>query len=162
MAKGNSILLTPDRAFRVRGIIETAETPKPGTCVQMDYTQSLVGNRCIFEVYNRDADGNRPLGPHIILDMGTAIGMLATGTYAAGDYCDAFIPLAGCEANFLFGNAAGTADDVTAGATLMIVNDGDGKFIPTTGSPECEPVLALETITDPTADQLFHGIWTGY
>ena len=57
-----------------------------------------------------------------------------------------------------FGNAAGTADDVTKGMKL-IIDDGTGKVVPTTGTPESEPFVAREAITDPTADQL---LWCSY
>lgn len=160
--KNNVILLTPDRCQRVEGYIGGSETPKPGTAMQIDYTGTLIGNRPPWVAYNRDADGNRPLGPIIILDMDIYQGRLATDAYAAGERCFGFVPLAGCEANVLFGNAAGTADDVVAGTTLLIPNDGDGKWIPTASTPEVEPALALESISDPTADQLIHAIFTGY
>lgn len=162
MAKGNKIIVTSDpRGYFKEGVINTGETPKPGTIMQIDPTQSQVGGRWVWKTYNRDADGNRPIGPHAVLLEDSLQGKSATDAYAAGDRCFLYCPLPGDELNLLFFNQSGTGDDVTLG-DLLIVDDGTGKVFTTTGSPECEVAVALEAIADPTADQLFHCMWTGY
>ncbi len=161
MAKGNRIILTPDRGVKVEGIIASGETPSPGQIVQIDPTVAVQGNRFTWKLYNRDADGNRPAGPHIVLCEDIGQGKTTTDAYAAGARAFGFIPWPGCELNVLFKNVAGTADDVAAG-DLFIVDDDTGKVIVTTGSPECEPFMALEALTDPTADTLVWAIATGY
>ena len=78
--------------------------------------------------------------------------------YAAGDRAFGYIPLPGDELNLLLGDVSGTADDHTKGE-ILIIDDGTGEFIATTGSPEEEVAQLLETITDPTADTLAWCVW---
>ena len=158
MARGSRIILTPDRGFRVEGIIAAAQTPKPGQIVQIDPTVALQGGRQTWKLYDRAADGDRPAGPHIVLTEDMLQGKTTTDAYAAGDKAFGFIPLSGCELNLLFMNVAGTADDVLAG-DLFIVDDTTGKVIVTTGSPQNEVAMALEALTDPTADTLLWSVW---
>lgn len=58
-------------------------------------------------------------------------------------------------------NIAGTADDHALGELLMVDN-GTGKLIATTGTPECEPFVLLEAVTDPVADTLAWTMFSGY
>ena len=157
--KGNRIILTPDRGCRVEGIIDTAESP--GTILQLDPTQAVDGGgRFHWVVYNRDADGDRPAGPYIVLCEDFLQGKTVTDAYTAATRAVGFIPWAGCELDLLFKNVSGTADDVTAG-NLFIVDDGTGKVIVTTGTPEEEPFMALEALTDPSADTLLWSVRCG-
>jgi hypothetical protein len=162
MPRGNKILVSdnPKGNFG-EGVINTGETPYPGTIMQRDPTQSLVGGRPVYKMYNRDADGNRPAGAFWVLLEDDLQGKLSMDAYAAGERCRLYSPLPGDEVNLRFGNASGTGDDVTAG-DLMIVDDGTGEVITTTGSPETEVAMALEAITDPTEDQLLWCEWTGH
>lgn len=161
MARGNRIILTPDRGYPVEGIINAGETPKPGTIYQVDPTQSRQGGRWVWKQFTRDADGDRPKGPHIVLTEDILQGKTTADAYAAGDRAFGFVPLAGCELNLLFKNVAGTADDVAAG-DLFIADTGTGKVIVTTGTVEAEVAMALEAVTDPTADTLTWSMWTGH
>ena len=138
--------------------IATGETPKPGTILQLDPTVALIGGQHTAKLYNRDADGDRPAGPYVVLLEDRKRGKTPDDAYAAGDLAPAYIPRAGDELNLLFGNASGTADDVAAGG-LGIVDDGTGKVIPTTGSPEDEPLMFLEAYTDPAADRHLWCVW---
>lgn len=160
MSRRNKILLEPDpKGKRIEGFVATGETFYPGMCVQMDPTVSLRGGRHTYKIYNRDADGNNPAGPHVIVLEDHLRGMVMTDSYAAGNRFFGYCPLPGDELNLLIENIAGTADDHSAGEILM-VNDGTGKFIATTGSPEKEPAMLLEAITDPTADTLGWCVWS--
>lgn len=161
MSKGNRIILTPDRGYPVELIVNTGETWYPGMIVQYDPTQSTNGGRHIGKIYDRGADGDRPLGPHVVVCEDLKIGKTTSDSYTAGLRVPCFVPLAGCELNLLYKNVSGTADDVAAG-DLFIVDDGTGKVIVTTGSPEAEVAEALEAVTDPTADTLVWSIWTGH
>lgn len=161
MSVGNRIIMTPDRCFKVEGYIATGETPVPGQIVQRQYATALKGNRFTWELYNVAADGARPTGPLILLTEDNLQGRLATTAYAAGDHAFGVILLPGCEFNGLLANISGTGDDHTKGEVL-IIDDTTGKFIATTGSPETEPAVLNETVTDPTADALYWMTWTGY
>lgn len=157
MARGNSIIVSsqPRGRFLV-GVVKTGETPAPGSVVQIALASGIDDNGLYtFELYNRDADGNNPAGPMIVLLENSDIGKTMTDLYAAGEVCKAYIPLPGDELNMVISNVSGTAP-IAPG--LMIVDDGTGELIITTGSPEQEPFLLLETITDNAADQLGHCI----
>jgi hypothetical protein len=135
---------------------------KPGTIVQIDVSEGIDGNgNFSWEAFNQSADGVRPAGPIGILLPDSLSGQLSTAAYTSGDHCFVYVPVAGEEFNCIIGDVAGTGDDHAIGEVL-IVDDGTGELIATTGSPEAEPFMLLETITDPTADTLAHVIYSGY
>ena len=70
-----------------------------------------------------------------------------------------YFPLPGDELNVLKLDVDGTGDDFTIGQQLM-VDDGTGKVLLATGTVS-RPFIALEAVTDPTADQLVHCQFTG-
>lgn len=133
-------------------------TPKPGTLMTIKLATAPVNKRFVWEAYNRDADGDRAMWG-VLINM-YEIGQGVDVAYVSGARGKIYFPLKGDELLVLFGNAAGTADDVAIGSYL-IIDDATGKVIPTTGSPECEPFVALEDIVDPIADQLLHVMVTG-
>lgn len=145
MATKNQIV-QKGRGHYLEGIL-TAITPKPGTCLQL--TSASGANT--YQLWNGAADGENHEVIILLEDM--LQGSTVDTAYAASSRCFLYIPQRGDEFLVLFGNASGTADDVAIGDKLMI-DKGTGKAIPTSGSPEMEPFLALEAITDPTADQL--------
>lgn len=159
MSRGNSILISsePNGKF-FEGIVGASNTFYPGMCVQIDASVALQGGKFSCVAYNRDADGNNPAGPHIIVLEDVDQGKTMSDSYAAAERFRGYIPASGDELNLLLGDVSGTGDDHTAGE-LLIVDDGTGEFIATTGSPEVEPAMLLETITDPTADTIAWCIW---
>ncbi len=162
MARGNGIIVTANpRGIYMEGYIAAGQTPKPGTVMQPDPTVALVGGRHTYTAYNADADGGMPKGPLWVLLPNDLMGQPVTTAYAAGDRCYLYCPQAGEELNMILGDVAGTGDDHTAGE-MLIVDDGTGKLIATTGTPESEPFILLETVTDPTADTLAWVQYTGY
>lgn len=162
MARGNKIVVSSNpRGIQTEGIIAAGQTPKPGTIMQKVHATALVGGTHTYTPYARDADGNRPLGALWVLEEDRFQGKAATEAYAAGDRCFLYCPVAGEELNVLLDDITGTADDHTKGE-LLIVDNETARLIATTGSPESEPFCLLETITDPTADQLVWVEYTGY
>lgn len=159
MAKGNLILISNDpRGRQHEGIVSGAL--QPGIVVQMNAAAGLDSNgRATWEPYNTSADGEQRLIAVLLEDWG--LGKPATSAYVDGDRCFVYFPLPGDELNMLLLNIAGTADDHPFGEVLM-VNDGDGKLVVTTGSPESEAFVLMEAVTDPTADTLAHCMFTGY
>jgi hypothetical protein len=138
------------RGIFLEGIING--TPKPGTMVQFKLGTALGDTgRFQFEVFNQTADGKRTTVMVLLADK--LQGKTTSDAYADGDRCRVYCPLAGDELNVLKGDVSGTADDFAIGDKLMIDED-TGKVIASTGSPESEPFICLETVTDPTADQL--------
>jgi hypothetical protein len=160
MARGNKIVVNADaRGHYEWGFLLTGE--KPGTIMQIDASVALKAGKHTWKVYTRDADGDQPAGPFAVVDHEPYLGRDATTAYAAGDFAKLYIPLPGDELNLLFKNLTGTADDVAIG-TIMTVDTTTGKLIPTTGTPETEPAVALEALTDPTADTLLWVRWSGF
>lgn len=158
--RGNKIVVNADpRGHFEWGYLTTAE--KPGTIVQIDPSVALKSGKHTWVVYNRDADGNRPLGPFAVLVEDEYQGRSNDTAYTAGDFVKMYFPQAGDELNLLFFNQSGTGDDVALG-DLLIVDDGTGKVFTTTGSPETEVAVALEALVDPTADVLLWCRWTGF
>lgn len=136
-------------------------TPKPGTVMQIDASEGVDNSgNFTWEVFNRDSDGDRPAGPLAILLENHLLGNIYSTAYADGDHCFVYVPIPGEEFNMIIQNLEGTADDHTIGELLM-VDDGTGKLI-ASSSPEIEPFMLLETITDPTADTVAHCIYSGY
>jgi hypothetical protein len=163
MARGNAIVVQcePGESQFSEGIIGAGLTPKPGTIMQIQVATALVGGRHTVELYNADADGGRPKGPFLVLREDDLQGRTSSDAYAAGERCFLFTPRAGDELNLLVANLSGTADDHAVGE-MLIVDDGTGLLIATTGTPETEVAILLEAITDPTADTLAWCRWTGY
>jgi hypothetical protein len=165
MALGNEIVVTanPKGNFRQVKIDGTPKpgtilTPKPGATIDANGIQEYEPAGVSTGLMT--ADGTRI--PIAILLSDDYQGKTAADAYVDGNMATVYFPIAGDELNVLFLNETGTADDVVAGTTLLIVDDGTGKVIPTAGSPEAEPFLALESYTDPTADKLLHVLYTSY
>ena len=167
--KGKRIVVTDlPRGRMDRFIVNTSETWYPGTVVQIDPTQTRQGACWVGKLCDISADGAGFSGAcFIVTEEGLATygkgitSATSFDSYAAGQLASVYAPQNGDELNLLFKNVSGTADDVVAG-DLMIVDDTTGKFIVTTGSPTVKPAMALEAVTDPTADTLFWASWGGF
>ena len=133
---------------------------KPGTVCQIDISEGIgPDGRYDWEAFNLAADGERTLIAVLLPDH--TQGKLATAAYVSGDRCFLYTPANGEELNMLVANIAGTGDSFAIGDKL-IVDDGTGKLIATTGTPESEPFIVGETVAALTADTLVHCIYTGY
>ncbi len=162
MARGNEIIVTSDPKGQFDSFYLTTAM-KPGTIVQRDPSVALKSGRFTAKLYDADADGGRPKGAlWVVTQLHHAMTwMTATDEIPVGELAKCYCPRAGEEINLLLANLSGTADDHTAGE-ILIVDDTTGLLIATTGSPETEVAMLLETVTDPTADQLVWCEWTGY
>ena len=169
MAKGNSIIVTGapkgyQRECTVSG------TPKPGTCMELKIGTAEASGRWTYEPAGTTAnsgtsqgmaaDGNRL--PIVVLLEDGLQGKLATEAYASGDRGFLYWPLPGDELNMIILDESGTGatQDFVPGSKL-IVDDGTGKLVQSAGSPEAEPFICLETITDLAADYLTWCQFTG-
>jgi len=158
MAKGTQIIVTAEpRGVREEGFI--SGTPKPGTVVQIKEETADVGGRFTWEVYDADADGNQRM--IAVLLPKDLEGGLETAAYVNGDRCFVYFPLPGETLNMLYKAVAGTSDNFKIGDILM-VDDSSGKLIHTTGSPESEPFVCLETVSAISSDTLTWSMFTGY
>lgn len=161
---GNKIIVTGDPRGR-RETVVVVGTPKPGTI--MDYVPNTVrskGNHFSMEPAGTTAasgsrgmgaDGDRNIALAVLLEDDKQ-GKTVSDAYVTGTLGEVYYPLPGEEVNLLKLDIAGTGDDVVIGDPL-IVDDGTGQVVVSTGTPQAEPFIALENITDPTADTL---IWS--
>jgi hypothetical protein len=164
MAKGNKIIVSAQPKGVFEGCVVSG-TPKPGTCMEIVAATALKGGRWTYEAAGTTAaagakgmaaDGDNIAIAVLLSDLDAAgFGRLATTAFVDGDRANVYYPLPGEELNMLFFNISGTGDDVVLG-TKLIVDDGTGQVFTSTGTVESEPFIALEALTDPTADQL---IW---
>lgn len=152
MARGNTILVQagPQGRF-VEGYAATAE--KPGTVMQIDATVAVKSGRHTWKVYTPGSDGLRPQGPYIVLLEDSLQGRTINDAYVAGTRCFGYVPQTGEEINILVADVAGTADSHLAGEQLMLKN-GTGKAVLSTGAPAFAPFMLLETLPALTADTL--------
>lgn len=169
MAKGNEIIVTANP----KGHFEectVSGTPKPGTVMELKTGVSSVGGRWTYEPAGTTAnvstsqgmaaDGNRL--PIAVLCPDSLQGKLATDAYASGDRGFLYYPIMGEELNMILLDESGTGDtqDFIPGSKL-IVDDGTGKLIQSASTPEAEPFICLETVTDLAADYLAWCKYTG-
>jgi hypothetical protein len=127
--------------------------------MQIKAATEPINGRFTYEPYNADADGNQRLVAILLPDA--LQGKTYADAYVTGSRCFMYVPIAGEEFNMRVLDIAGTGDDFAIG-DLLIINDGDGLLIDTTGSPESEPFICLETVDNPTADHLMWCQYTGY
>ena len=160
--KGNQVLL----ASNPRGVFmegPVSGTPKPGTIMQIKAATSLVNGRPTWEAYDRTADGNRPQGPLAVLLEDQLQGKIYSDAYTSGANCFLYVPVAGEELNLLVSAAGTSTGDSVAIGDLFIVDDGTGYLVATTGSPESEPFMSMEALSDVVATgTMCHCIYTGY
>jgi hypothetical protein len=162
MAKGNEIIVSAEPCGRfLEGIVYG--TPKPGTVMQLKAATEPVGGRFTWEVANYDADGDQRLVAVLLPDQ--LQGKTATDAYVSGERCFLYCPLPGDELNMLVTDINTGTSDTFAIGDLLMVDDGTGKLVDTTGTPESESFLCLETYADPTSTQtdfLLHCMYTGH
>lgn len=170
MAKGNEIILS----VPPKGVFEeciVSGTPKPGTVMELKTGVAQVGGRWTYEPAGTTAnnstysgmaaDGNRL--PIAVLLPDHLQGALATTAYVSGSRGFLYYPVPGEEVNMILKDESGTAADQDfIPGTKLIVDDGTGKLIASAGSPESEPFICLETVTDLDADTLTWCKFTGF
>ncbi len=158
MASGNNILVTGEpKGNFLEGII--SGTPSPGTAMEIVPATEPIGGRFTWRVYQPGTDGEQRIVAILLEDY--LQGKLATSAYASGDRCQLYCPIPGDVMNILLADVAGTADTHAIG-DLVIPDTGTGLWIATTGSPEMEPFVLLETLAAPTAATLCMAMYTGH
>jgi hypothetical protein len=159
--KGSVILLeaNPKGKF-IEGTIYG--TPYPGTLMTVKAaTEPGDGDgRHTWEPYNTDANGTRQIIAVLLPPFG---GGAYNTIFVSGQRCQMYCPVPGEELNVLVSaSGTGTGDSIAIGQLLIPV-DGTGLLIATTGTPEIEPFLSLETQTDVVAaGTLTHCMYTGH
>ena len=155
-ARGSQVVMNPNPKGNFLSAVISG-TPKPGTCMEIQ-TPFYQGGVHLWRVYQPGTDGEQRLVAVLVEDAEQ--GFTLDTAFVDGKMGKVYCPVPGDELNMLFGNAAGTGDDVAAGG-ILTVDTSTGKVIPTTGSPEMEPFVALEALVDPTADVHLPCMFTG-
>lgn len=156
---GSIIVSGEPRGNKIPVVIDG--TPKPGTIMQIKAATAKEGGKYTAEVYNRDASGNNPQGPIMVLVENYLAGGTINTAYADGDWAWCYCPIPGDELLCLVKNIAGT--ETFAIGDIMIPEDGSGLLIDTASTPEVEPFILLEADTTVwSADTLMHVMFTGY
>lgn len=157
MSSHNSIVLSAAPAGRfLEGIV--SGTPKPGTIMELVAATEPVGGKHTWQAATPASDGDLILIA-ILLEQ-YWLGKGPDDAYATGTQCRMYCPIPGDEVQVLLQNQAGTADDFAIGDKLIV--DQLGLLIATAGSPESEPFVVAETLTDLTEDTLCHCFYTGH
>lgn len=157
----NVIVVTGAPAGRfLEGVI--SGTPKPGVLMQIKAGTEPDGTgRLTWEVFNGAGDGEQTLVA--ILRENQLLGKGVEDAYADGDRAYLYCPIPGDELMVrVSAPGTGTGDNFAIGDKLM-ANDGDGTFVATTGSPESEPFIVIETTSDvEAAGTLVLCMYTGH
>ena len=155
--KNKIVLATEPQGVFLEGTI--VGTPLPGTVMEIVPATEPVNGRFSWRVATPGADGNRM--PIVVLLADSLQGKVVTDAYVTGTRGFLYAPAMGETLNMILQDVAGTADDHAIG-DLLIVDNGTGELIATTGTPESEPFKVLETVTDPTTDSRVECQYTGY
>jgi len=158
MALGKNIIVSGEPKGKNLDVIVDG-TPKPGTLMTLKAATEPVSGMHTYEAFNRDADGDLAEIAILLPDVEQGIDELTA--FATGTVGKVYFPLMGETVNALVANLAGTADAFAIG-DYLIVDNGTGKLIATTGSPQSEPFKVLETVAGLTADKLVHVMYTGH
>lgn len=159
MALGNNIILSSEpRGVFKEGYLTGALLP--GTLLQLDVSETPIAGRHWWEAYAPGTDGEQRLVAVLLEDA--LQGKTAADAYVTGNRCFIYCPAPGEELNVRVSAAGtGTGNAIAIGAVLT-VNTGDGLLIATTSTPEMEPFVAMEAVSDVVAaGTLVHCMYTG-
>ena len=157
--KGTRVLITGEPKGRfIEGIV--SGTPSPGTLMEVVAATEPVQGDYTWQVYQPGTDGEQRLMA-VLLERGE--GYNYETAYTTAYKCFLYIPLPGDEINMLV-RAAGTAtSDSQAIGDIYIADTGTGLLVATTGTPESECFVCMETVSDVvTGGTMVHCMFTGF
>ena len=135
-------------------------TPKPGTCLTVKAAVEPVNGRFTYEAYDRGADAERAEVAVLLEDELQGYGV--EQAYVSGTRGMIYFPQSGDMLQMLVANISGTGEAFAIG-DYLIIDDGTGKLVATTGTPEMESFKVMETLTGGiTADVLLLCMYTGH
>lgn len=155
MSNHNVIVVSaPPLGHFIEGVLAPGNLPKPGHIVQIKVGATLVDGRPQYEMYNKGADGKR--AEIVVVRENDLIGKTVDDAYTDSARFFGYIPAKGDEIQVRFANVGtGTGagqEDINVG-DRMIIDDTTGNVVESTGTPEAEPFVALETIQNITEDK---------
>jgi hypothetical protein len=160
MARSIIIVTSEPKGYFHEGII--IGTPKVGICVSLKSTVRADGE-LEYEPWNGAADGERDEINILLEDWGQ--GKTRDDAYVTGSRCFMYTPYPGERFMMLAANLTGTGsgtDDAFAIGDKMIIDDGTGKLVKTTGSPEMEPFKVIAAVAAIQADTHILVRYTGH
>jgi len=138
------IVVSSDESVHTRiEEVTVVGTPKPGTVLSTLAATEPVNAKFSYEPWNDSADGVQ--NEVAILLEDEQQGKLVTDAYVTGTQGRVYFPKMGDILQMLVANISGTGDAFAIG-DKMIIEDGTGKLIATTGTPEMEPFKIIETV----------------
>jgi hypothetical protein len=148
MAKGNSIIVTPEPKGRfTEGTV--SGTPVPGTCMELVPSTNPTGGRFSYRARS-SADGTQ--GPIIILLEDLLLGKGKSDAYASGERCFLYFPVNGEEFNMAVRDQPGTGTAGVQNIGDLLAVDGASGMLQAAGSALSAPFTLLERgTTDETA-----------
>lgn len=158
MASNNVIVVSEvPKGHFIEGYMKVGDGAfKPGQVLQIDASAELIDGRPQYKLWNPGTDGAR--SEFVVVRENDLLGMDAhTGSYEAGSRFLGYVPGKGDEVQFLFknvGTGTGAGQEDVALGDKLIFDTGTGKVIVTTGSPEEEPLTAMEALANVTEDTL--------
>lgn len=149
MARGSLIVLVSHAGRKIEGTIE-GDDLLPGSIMEIKPgTAEDADGRLTYRVATPGADGGFPNGPLFVLDINFLAGGTADTPYATGTRGFLWAPSEGDELNVrVSAPGTGTGDLIAAG-TPLIIDNGTGNLIETTGTPDCEPFITMEAVEYP-------------
>lgn len=153
----NTIVATNNPRGRIEPCIVSG-TPKPGVVMQLVAATEPVNGVFTYRVYT-GTDGNRTTIAVLMEDHLQGKGI--TDAFVTGTLGELYFPQAGDYLLMQLQDVAGTGD-TRAIADKYIVDSTTGQLLVTTGSPQSEPFVLLETFAAPTADVWGLVMYTGY
>lgn len=153
-----TIIVSSEPRGRFDEVVLYAAT-KPGQCVTLKAGVEPVAGKFTYELYNRAADGGR--APVAVVLENELEGQDCEVAWAAGKQARVYFPAHGEFLQMLVANIAGTGDAFEIGDQLML-DDGTGKLIAVTGSPQSVPFEVAETQAALTEDTLVLCKYTNY
>lgn len=159
MSRGNTIIVSGHfQGRKMTGKI--TGTPKPGTVMQIDVSETIdANNRFTWEVFTA-TDGVRPFSGCPVLLEKPGSSFLMTRAYVTTEECQVYYPLHGDELNMIVADDASTTTEDHLFGDKYMVDSGTGKLI-NPSSEESEPFTGLEAVTNQADDYLMHCLYTG-
>ncbi len=140
MAKGNSIIVTPEPKGRFsEGTV--SGTPVPGTCMEVVPSTAAVSGRFSFRARS-STDGTQ--GPIIILLEDLLLGKTKDDAYVSGERCFLYYPVNGEEFNMAIRDQPGTGTAGLQNIGDLLAVDGASGMLQAAGSALAAPFTLLE------------------
>jgi hypothetical protein len=155
-SKKTIILTSPPKGSFGEGYLTVGA--KPGVCIELDPNAAMQSGRFGYRPFSGTLASGAAAGVMVLLEDDEQ-GFVVGTPYLPNSRCRFYTPAPGEELNVLRLDRTGTGDSQTIGQQLEI-SAPSGKVIAQTGSG-VPYFQAMESIVNPTSDQLTHVLYIG-